>query len=368
MSGQQSRENTEIQRKASDPSNGFTKADSQTLAEDDASVQTQSRHSSRAALIQACLYQGAWTLTDDDLNIIIIRSNSGKLPQEKSTTFGNQSTPETQTPIEKANGRNLIIDARELKAIVQCSKEQGFRREAVRATRQLQRYRLVERRYLELLQDSIHKDKPCSESGLKRRALEQVMRETRDQTKFPLAPTNDSLSRKIQNFAIKAQRKPYHDIGIWGFAMLRLNYGDDVAWENYKKLIEAGAQKILLGNSVPQHICAMFQFTYLEDETALSGLVDQTKLVKYWEQNRWNEEVHLHINKPFFLSVDEFTREDENPNDPPMYIHDASVDEVKEGAFPGFRRTSVFELIMWHIAGIEKSRLHLRSVWETVHS
>lgn len=260
-----------------------------------------------------------------------------------------------------------ITDPKELNAIVRCVKEQGYRREAARATRLSQRYYLVERRYLELVQDNIHKDKSSSEASLKRKALEQIMRETKNQTQFPLAPTNDSISQKIQNFAIKAQRKPYLDIGIWGFAVLRLNYSDDAAWEVYKTLLETTAQKLLLGNDVPEHTCSMFRFTYLADENALSGPVDQVKLAKYWDENKYNEDVHLHINKQFFLSVDEFKREDENPNDPPMNLHDASVDEVEEGAFPGFRKTSVYGLISWHIAGIEKSRLHLREAWEIVH-
>ncbi|KAH0289371.1 hypothetical protein M436DRAFT_48555 [Aureobasidium namibiae CBS 147.97] len=303
----------------------------------DAVVPTQSRYSSRAAIVQRCMGKGAWNLTDDELIIVTT-------PQED------------------------ITDPKGLKAIVQCVKEQGYRREAARATRLLQRYRLVHRRYLELLQDSIHKDKPSSEAGLKRKALEQIIRETKDQTRFPLAPTNDSVSQKIQDFAIKAQRKPYLDIGIWGFAVLRLNYNDDAAWETYKQALQTSAQKRLLGVNVPKHICEMFCLTYLEDKTALSGPVDQVKLARYWDESKYSETVHLHINKQFFLSVDEFTREGENPNDPPLNIHDASVDEVEEANFPGWRRTSVFELITWHIAGIEKSHLHLRSAWEIIHS
>lgn len=325
-------------------------------------MQTKSKY---PALIQTCLDQGAWTLADEELDYII---RGEILPLDNSSTSWIDQTPGTLNSIEKAS-KDDSLTATKLKAISQCIKEQSYRREEVRATKQLQRHRLLQRRYLELLQDSIHKDNPTSEYVLKRKACEQIMLETTyHQTHFPQAPTNDSLSQKIQNFAIKAQCKPYFDISIWGFAVLRLNYDDDDAWENYKKLIETGAQKLLLGNNVPQPICAMFRFIYLEDETTLFGPVDQDKLVKYWGKNQWNEDVHLHIDKQFFLSVDEFAREGENPDDPPMFIHDASVDEVEEGGFPGFRKTSVFELIMWHIAGIEKSRLHLRRVWEIVHS
>jgi len=305
-------------------------------AEEHAVVSVASKYSSRAATVQRCIEKGAWNLTDEELTIVTT-------PQED------------------------ITDPRELKALVQCVKEQGYRRETARATRLLQRYRLVQRRYLELFQDSIHKSNPSSEAGLKRKALEQIIRETKDQTQFPLAPTNDSLSQKIQDFAIKSQRKPYLDIGIWGFAVLRLNYNDDAAWEAYKQLLETSAQKRLIGANVPKHICETFRLTYLEDEAALSGPVDQVKLAKYWDENKYNEDVHLHINKQFFLSVDEFARQGENPNDPPLNIHDARVDEVEKDTFPGFRKTSVFELITWHIAGIEKSHLHLRSAWEIVH-
>lgn len=314
----------------------FDRAGCHAPAEDDSLPQTRSRYSSRLAIVQKCLEEGAWNLTDKELGIVTT-------PQEG------------------------ITDPKVLKILVQCVKEQGFRREAARATRLLQRYRLVERRYLELLQDNIHKERPSSEAGLKRKALEQVMRETKGQTQFPLAPANDSLSQKIQDFAIQAQRKPYLDIGIWGFAVVRLNYSDDAAWESYKTLLETTAQKHLLGNNVPEKTRSMFRFTYLEDEIALFGPMDQVKLVKFWDENKHNEDVHLHINKQFFLSVDEFTREGENPNDPPLNIHDTSVDEVEEGEFSGFRKTSVYELISWHIAGMEKSRFHLRSAWEIVH-
>ena len=301
--------------------------------------QTKSEHTSRSTCVQKCLDRGTWTLTDGELDIV--------------------TTPQQD-----------ISDPKALQVLVQCVKEQGYRREAARETKLLQRYRLVERRYLELVQDNIHKDKSSSEASLKRKALEQVMRETKGQTNFPLAPTNDSVSQKIQDFAVKTQRKPYLDIGIWGFAVLRLDYSDDAAWESYKTLLETGAQKLLLGNNVPQHTCSLFRFTYLEDETALSGPVDQVKLTKYWDENKYNEDVHLHVNKQFFLSVEEFIREGENRNDPPLNIHDASVNEIEieEGAFPGFRKTSVFELISWHIAGIEKSRLYLRSAWEILNS
>lgn len=298
--------------------------------------QAISNYSSHAAIVQRCIDKGAWNLSDEELTVVAT-------PQED------------------------IADPKDLRVLVQCVKEQGYRREAARATRLLQRYRLVQRRYLELLQDSIQKDKLSSEASLKRKALEQIIRETKDQTQFPLAPTNDSLSQKIQDFAIKAQRKPYLDIGVWGFAVLRLNYNDDAAWESYKQFLETSAQKRLLGANVPKHICETFRLTYLEDETALSGPVDQVKLAKYWDENKYDEDVHLHINKQSFLSVDEFTREGENPNDPPLNVHDASVDEVEEGNFPGWRRTSVFELITWHIAGMEKSHLHLRSAWEIIH-
>jgi hypothetical protein len=323
---------------------------------EDALAHIGSEYTSHAALIQGCLNHGTWTLTDDELDLITGGIGApSESPLFDLPPYSVQHLPGIPDPTEV-----------ELKAISRCFKEQGYRREAARAARSLQRHRLVQRRYLELRQDSIHKDNPTSEYVLKRTAFEQIMEETTYQKHFPLAPTNDSLSQKIQNFAIGAQFKPYHDIGFWGFAVLRLNYDDDAAWDKYKKLIEAGAQKLLLGNNVPQQICSQFRFTYLEDKTALSGAVDQVKLVKYWEKRQWYEDVHLDINRQFFLSVDEFTKKDENPNDPPMNIHDASVDEVEKDTFPGFRETSIYELILWHIAGIENSRLHLRKIWEIV--
>jgi hypothetical protein len=325
---------------------------------EDALAHIGSKYTSHAALIQGCLGQGTWTLTDDELDLI-----TGGVGAPLDSPLFDLAPSSVQDPVEIPDPTEI-----ELKAISRCFKEQGYRREAARATRSLQRHRLVERRYLELLQDSIHKDNPTSEYVLKETAFEQIMDETTYQKHFPLAPTNDSLSQKIQDFAIEAQFEPYHDIGFWGFAVLRLNYDDDAAWDKYKKLIEAGAQKLLLGNNVPQQICSQFRFTYLEDKTALSGPVDQVKLVKYWEKRQWNEDVHLDINRQFFLSVDEFTRKDENPNDPPMNIHDASVDEVEEDSFPGYRKTSIYELISWHIMGIEASRLHLRRIWEIVNS
>ncbi|KAI4763762.1 hypothetical protein E4T52_10688 [Aureobasidium sp. EXF-3400] len=212
-------------------------------SEEGALVQAKSELSSYPTLIQTCLRQGAWILADDELDYII---KGEILPLDISSSSWRERKPETLSEDD-------TLTATELKAISRCLKEQAYRREDIRATKQLQRHRLVQRRFLEILQDSIHRDNPTSEYVLKRQACEQIMHETtHHQTHFPLAPTNASLSQKIQDFAIKAQCEPYFDISIWGFAVLRLNYGNDVAWENYKKLIEAGAQKLLLGNNVPQ--------------------------------------------------------------------------------------------------------------------
>lgn len=366
MSKQKSEGNTGEHGKTNDTQKNFVQADGHATLDDDTLKQTQSNQSSRAALIQKCLNRGSWTLEDDGLNTIIRGiSSSQKLPSGNVSTSIQQDSDLNN--VDEASGSDTIAPE-ESRAIILCHKEQGHRREVARATRLLHRHRLVQRRYLELHQDSIHKEKPLTDYVLKRRALEQIMRETKDQHTFPLALTNDSIAQKIEDFAIKAQRKPYYDIGIWGFAVLRLNYSDDAAWESYKRLLETSAQKRLLGCHVPQHICDMFRFTYLEDEIALSGPVDQSRLVKYWDENKYSEDVHLHINKQFFFSTDEFAREGENPEDPPLNIHDASVEEAEEGNFPGWRKTSIFELVYWHIADMEKSRLHLRSAWEIVHS
>ena len=98
--------------------------------------QTKSEHTSRSTCVQKCLDRGTWTLTDGELDIV--------------------TTPQQD-----------ISDSKALQVLVQCVKEQGYRREAARETRLLQRYRLVERRYLELVQDNIHKDKSSSEASLK---------------------------------------------------------------------------------------------------------------------------------------------------------------------------------------------------------
>ncbi|KAI4727425.1 hypothetical protein E4T49_04773 [Aureobasidium sp. EXF-10728] len=339
--------------------------------DEDALVLLNSRYGSRAEMIKSCLHQGAWNMTDEELNTIIHGIALGQNPSKQSSNSRSQQTPEIQdvTNTSQRLDDSQEINPEEVKAMTQCHREQNLRTEAARATRQLHRYHLVQRRYQELLHDDLQKDKPARpSSSLKRNAFEQVMRETKGQTDFPLYPTNVSTSQRIQNFAIKAQRKPYFDIGIWGFAILRLNYADDEAWDTYKTSVEEAAQKRLQGSDVPEHISSMFRFTYLEDATALSGPVDQVKLVKYWDQNKWDEHVHMHINRQFFLSADELeAREGENPNDPPMYLHDASVEGGEEG-FPGFMRTSVYDLFLWHITGMEKSHLHLRTVWDTLNS
>ncbi|KAI4851561.1 hypothetical protein E4T44_02053 [Aureobasidium sp. EXF-8845] len=281
---------------------------------EDLLVQIKSTYPSRAALIQGCLTQGAWTLTDEELKLIIEGITiSEQSPLEDITTFTNPHALGPQTPDHEISKNHTLADF-EVKSISQCHREQGYR-----------------------------------------------------QTHFPLAPTNESLSQKIQNFAIKAQRKPYHDIGLWGFAILRLDYSDDAAWEAYKKFVDFSVQRFLLANDVPQYTCSQFRFIYLEDEAALSGPVDHIKLVKYWEKHQWDETIHLHINKQFFFSADEHVRRNESTADPAIYIHDASVDEVREGAFPGFRETSIIGLINWHIPAIEKSRLHLRTAWEMIN-
>ncbi|CAD0109653.1 unnamed protein product [Aureobasidium uvarum] len=337
------------------------------LADEDALVLPNPRDGRRAGLIRTCLHKGVWTMTDEELNIIIHGFPPEQKPSlEQIMNFRNRQTPELRSKMDDLGGPDGV---EEFKAISQCYKEQGCRREAARATRQLHRYHLVRRRYQELIHDDLQQDKPAKPSySLKRKAFEQIMRETKGQNDFPSYPTNISTSQKIQNFAIKAQRKPYYDIGIWGFAVLRLNYSDDQAWESFKVTIEEAAQKRLQGSEVPEHIRSMFRFTYLEDSSALSGPVDQAKLVKYWDQNKWNEDVHMHINRQIFISAEDIeAQEGENPNDPRIYLHDASVEGDDEG-FPGFMRASVFDLFLWHIAGMEKSHLHLRSMWETLNS
>ncbi|THW74254.1 hypothetical protein D6D17_10611, partial [Aureobasidium pullulans] len=186
---------------------------------------------------------------------------------------------------------------------------------------------------------------------------------------FPQAPTNDSTSRKIQDFAIKAQRKPYLDIGIWGFAVLRLDYRDDTLWESYKSRVETCTQKVLTANDVPENVCRMLRFTYLEDKSALSGEVDQTKLVKYWRDNRWNENVHTHMNHDFFLSADWKAMDNENTTDPTMYLHDAYIEEMPTdlSSFPGYITMTALHFCSKGIAGINDDRQYVRSIWDILH-
>lgn len=339
-------------------------------AEEDAIVEAKTRYPSRASLVQGCLEKGALDLTDDELDIIIRGVSSGPVSVgENHLSFLKQLSPEVQELADKVYESNDFTDPGELRAILQCYKEQDYRREQKRATRQLQRYRLVERRYLEMLQDSIQRDNPSPEYALKRRALEQIMKETKGQVDFPQAPTNDSISRKIQDFAIKAQRKPYLDIGIWGFAVLRLDYRDNTLWESYKSRVETCTQKVLTANDVPENVCRMLRFTYLEDESALSGEVDQTKLVKYWRDNRWNENVHIHMNHDFFLSVDWKAMDNENTTDPPMYLHDAYIEEMPTdlSSFPGYIPMTALHFCSKGIAGINDDRQYVRSIWDILH-
>ncbi|KAI5203896.1 hypothetical protein E4T39_03954 [Aureobasidium subglaciale] len=368
MSDQQSEEIIAILRRALDSSEVLTqdvkhKASFRLpLAEEDAYMQARTNYTSRAELIQACLENGAWNLTDEEMQMIIkgISSNT-EPPLQRFNSFKSQQGQEVQVLMDQVYASRRLNDPGELGAVMRCYKEQDYRRVAARATKQLQRYRLVERRYQELLQDSIQKDQPIADYALKRRAFEQIIKETRGQVDFPRAPTNDSLSQKIQDFAIKAQLKPYLDIGIWGFAILRLDYSDEVAWQTIKSNVETIAQKTLQGNNVPEHICKMLRFVYLEDEAALSGEVNQTKLVKYWNQNKWNENV--------FFSTDGKVPPHVNPNIPPLYLHDAYVEETPADptVFPGYIRTDVYQLFAGGIAGLEKNRRYVKSVWDILN-
>ncbi|KAI5247892.1 hypothetical protein E4T43_01714 [Aureobasidium subglaciale] len=339
-------------------------------AEEDTFLQATTRYTSRAELIQACLDNGAWDLTDGEMQIIIegISSNT-ESPLQRFNSFKSQQSHEVQDLMDQVYASHKLNDPGELDAIMQCYKEQDYRREAARATRQLHRYRLVERRYQELRQDSIQKAQPVAEYALKRRAFEQIMRETKGQVDFPQAPTNDSLSQKIQDFAIKAQLKPRLDIGIWGFVILRLDYSDDEGWETFKSNVETVAQKVMRSNNVPEPICKMLQFVYLEDEAALSGEVDQTRLVKYWKKNGWNENVHVQINHQFFFSAAGKVSPYENPNIPSLYLHDTYVEETPTdpNAFSGFIHTDIFQFFAGGIAGLEKSRRYVRSVWDILN-
>ncbi|THW17080.1 hypothetical protein D6D23_08267 [Aureobasidium pullulans] len=376
MSEQQFEDIIAIFRKSLDVSETLTQEERHKVsfrlppAEEDAIVQAKTRYPSRASLVQGCLERGALDLTDDEIDIIIRGVASGPASVGDSLlSFLKQQSPEVKELADKVYESNEFTDPGELKAILQCYKEQGYRREQKRTTRQLHRYRLVERRYLELLQDSIQRGKPSHEDALKRRALEQIMRETKGQVDFPQAPTNDSISWKIQDFAIKAQRKPYLDIGIWGFVILRLDYRDDTLWESYKSRVETCTQKVLTANDVPENVCRMLRFTYLEDESALSGEVDQTKLVKYWRDNRWNENVHIHMNHDFFLSADWKAMDNENTTDPPMYLHDAYIEEIPTdlSSFPGYIPMTALHFCSKGIAGINDDRQYVRSIWDILH-
>ncbi|KEQ95324.1 hypothetical protein AUEXF2481DRAFT_215939 [Aureobasidium subglaciale EXF-2481] len=376
MSDQQSEEIIVILRRALDSSEVLTQDERHKAsfrlppAEEDTLVQGTTRNASRAELIQACLDKGAWDLTDGELQIIIkgISSNT-ESPLQRVNVFKSQQGQEVQDLMDQVYASHRLNDPGELDAIMQCYKEQNYRREAARTTRQLHRYRLVERRYQELLQDGIQKAQPIADYALKRRAFEQIMRETKGQVDFPRPPTNDSLSQKIQDFAIKAQLKPRLDIGIWGFAILRLDYSDDEAWAIFKSNVETVAQKVMRSNNVPEPTCKMLQFVYLEDEEALSGEVDQTKLVGYWKKNGWNENVHMQINHQFFFSATGKLSPHENPNIPSLYLHDTYVEETPTdpSAFPGFILTDIFQFFAGGIAGLETSRRYVKSVWDILN-
>jgi hypothetical protein len=129
--------------------------------EEDVLIPAQANHSCYTSLVERCLKTGAWTLTDDELKII-----TNVVPLDSQSTaisfadFQNQQSPETQALIERVYCSERLSISEESKAISPCLVEFQHHKEAKRAERQLQRYRSVQQSYLELLQDSIHKEKP----------------------------------------------------------------------------------------------------------------------------------------------------------------------------------------------------------------
>ncbi|KAH0390978.1 hypothetical protein KCU89_g15011, partial [Aureobasidium melanogenum] len=171
----------------------------------------------------------------------------------------------------------------------------------------------------------------------------------------------------IQRYALKSQTtdlQTFPDDGIWGFACLRTSYDDDAAWDSFKQRLDLRIKQELQRHLVPEATQKGFRLVYLENETVLSGGLEQTRLTTFFNRIKNDEAtVPRGIDRNFFISVDDAVlRASVNAVDPLIILHDADAGPATATQhFPGYSGVTVVQFVMLSIPGIENNRDYLRS-------
>lgn len=315
---------------------------------EDAAVKARTTSESFEDLVRKCLTDRS-TLTDDELEIL----SKGVQPMLLSTAnamieIQERQTIEVQAMIDQAYKN--ITDPDEQKASLAAREEASRRAEVARAERRAQR------------------------ALLPRRTLEQSVRTEAAARNAPYPnSTVKRASEAIQRFTLKSQitdRQTFPHNDIWGFACLRTSYDDNASWERFKQRLDSKVQQELQRYLVPEAMQKGFKFIYLENETLLSGGLDQTRLTTFFNQIK-NDDATLPrgIDRNFFISVDDAVlRASVNATDPLIILHDADAGPATATQhFPGYSGVTVTQFLVLSLPGIEGNRNHLKSLHSSMY-
>ncbi|KAG9521007.1 hypothetical protein KCV07_g3989, partial [Aureobasidium melanogenum] len=311
---------------------------------EDAAVKARTSNESFEYLVRKCLNDGGVSkLTDEELKIL----SGGVQPLLLSTAnammeIQAKQTAEVQAVIEQAYKN--ITDPDEKKALLAAHEEIDRRAEVARAERRAQR------------------------ASQPRRTLEQSVRARAAARNAPyLTNAIKWASEAIQRYALRSQKtdlQTFPDDGIWGFACLRTSYDDDATWDSFKERLDSKIQQELHRHLVPEAMQKGFRLVYLENETVLSGGLEQTRLTTFFNRIKNDEAtVHHGIDRNFFISVDDAVLcASVNTVDPLIILHDADAGPATATKhFPGYSGVTVTQFVMLFIPGIENNRDYLRS-------
>lgn len=312
--------------------------------DEDAAVKARTNSESFEELVRKCLFDGGLTtLTDEELKIL----SRGVQPLLLSTAnalmeIQEKQTADVQAMIEQAYKN--IADPDENRASIAAHKEIDRRAEVARAEKRAQR------------------------ASQPRRTLEQSAR-TRSVARNAPYPNGSIkwVSESIQRYALRSQTtnlQTCSDDGIWGFACLRTSYDDDTTWHNFKQRLDSKIQQELKRHQVPEAMQKGFRIVYLENETELTGGLEQTRLTTFFNRIKDDDAtVPCGIDRSFFISVDDAVlRASVNAVDPLIILHDANAGPATAiQHFPGYSGVTVIQFVMLFIPGIENNRNYLRS-------
>lgn len=319
--------------------------------EEDAAIKARTRSETFADLVRNCLVDGGVsTLTDVELEVL----SRGVQPMLLSTAnalmeLQEKQTAEVQAMIDQAYKN--VTDPNEKEALLAAIDEKARRAKVARAERLAQRASQPRRTFEQSIRtEAAARNTPYPNSAIKR------------------------ASEAIQRYALKLQETDLQDLphdGIWGFACLRTSYNDDATWHIFKQRLDAKTQQELQRLLVPEAMQRGFRIVYLENETILSGGLEQTRLTTFFNHiKNDNATVPRGIDRNFFISVDDAVlRASVHVVDPLIILHDAGARPATAiQHFPGYSRVTVIQFITLSIPGIEGNRNHLRSLHSLMYS